>query len=152
MVMVIYIYIYVFILYPLSSFPFELKLTSRSFLTLPYHARDSYREPRARCNGRTVRDRTGNGRQKSFALTRGNFPSEGCRLKYARFGRYGRFPVTGGYNGRPTEGTPNGSSGRTVRDRVGNGSQKSFGLTRGNFPPVNVPIEYAPFSCYGRKS
>ena len=136
----------------MSSPLIELKLTSRSFLTLPYHARDSYREPRARCNGRTVRDRTGNGRQKSFGLTRGNFPSEGCRLKYARFARYGRFPVTGGYNGRSTAGTPNGSSGRTEHFLSGHYSQLLFGRWPRYFSSVYVSIEYARFSRYGRKS
>ena len=47
MVIGLYIYLYVFILYPLSSPLIELKLASRSFLTLPYYT--------GFCTGRTAR-------------------------------------------------------------------------------------------------
>ena len=116
-----------------------------------YNGRSS-REARAGCNERTKHFLSRHYSQLLFGTSVRYFSPEGCRLKYSWFSRYGRIPAPKDSPGRSTEGTPNGSSGRTVRDRVGNARGETFLAGRRNFSSVNVPIEYAPFSRYGRKS
>ena len=101
-------------------------------------------------SGRTVRDRVGNASRETFLAARRNFSPEGCRLKYSWFSRYGRIPAPKDSPGRSTEGTPNGSSGRTVRDRVGNARGETFLAGRRNFSPEGCRLKYAWFSRYGR--
>ena len=103
-------------------------------------------------SGRTVRDRVGNARGETFLAGRRNFSPEGCRLKYAWFSRYGRIPAPKDSPGRFNRGTPNGYSGRTVRDRVGNASRETFLAARRNFSPEACRLKYSPFARYGRKS